>query len=197
MVVECLNSSRNAMLISGSGAAVSGYFAVGLHFWVLTDNGHGNCLVLDSNRASDISCLTLANNTCKTMSVDVSGLICISTYDTTLTSCVFHSNFYDFFVGTRNTSVVTFSRCAFDPAHWETGAISPQLTLQAAVALATTQCVYEPQFTQLPECPNAEQSGPDTTGTATPSPEFTAPIEYRTTGRYIRMATVFAFYVLD
>jgi hypothetical protein len=198
MVVECLNSSRNAMLISGSGAAVSGYFAVGLHFWVLTDNGHGNCLVLESNRASDISCLTLANNTCKTMSVDVSGLICISTYDTTLASCVFHSNLYDFFVGTRNIFVVvTFWRCAFDPVHWETGAIGPQLTLQAAVALATTGCVYEPQLTQFPECLNAEQSGSDTNGTARPSREFTAAIDYRTTRRHIRIATAFAFYVLD
>jgi hypothetical protein len=155
-VVESLNSSANSATDWGSGMFLGNHYRLAFRFSVFTRDGPSSCVLLSAlDVTGDISCLALVNDTCTSKS-DHPGLLFVRP-TVTMTSCVFQSNHFDYFLGTdQRTSHVSFVRCVFDGAPNKTNSIS----------FAQSNCTFVIAPTIPAEC---------TTRTAPPTRTATTP----------------------
>jgi len=168
-VVADMNASSNVVAAEAGGSALwLKYLAdIELRFCALSGNSRFNCLYFGVEIASaDISCVSMANNTCDPM-VDFGrdphpGLI-YARSTVTLSNCAFFANKYDYFLGTRAGSrdsmpKVTFAACVFDEEVNSTGTITFSLSA----------CARETAEFPAPLCPHATQTPIPQTESPTP-----------------------------
>jgi hypothetical protein len=98
---------------------------------------------------SDISCVALTNNSCRSYFNRPGLILLLSTV--AMSNCVFLSNRFDYFIGAISsfTGNITFISCVFDVQ---------SLNKTLSISLSTIDCTYESRLTSLAPCPAAPGS---------------------------------------
>jgi hypothetical protein len=159
-MLESLNSSMNEAIYGSSGALMELHLHLSCHFCVFSQNTPDNCLTLFIIQNSDISCVSVVNNSCQ--SGIIPGLMMLPHSYIVMRNCIFRENVFVFFIGTFLPSPggVTFIHCCFDI-----------LALKGtnSVSFSTLNCIYKLESTSLIECPTRTPMG-SRTATISPNP---------------------------
>jgi hypothetical protein len=142
--IVSLNSSSNQATRFGSGLLSRSQFNLAFWFSFFSGNGRGGCLTFFSSiQNNDIYCLMLVGNSCTSDTSDPGFILADSTI--VMSSCVFQSNTFDYFVGSEGSYAesVTFIDCVFG---FET------INKTRSVTVTSTSCTVVAQPTQLPQC---------------------------------------------
>jgi hypothetical protein len=129
-----LNASANEAIYRGSAIYLRHHFSLSLHFCTIATNSPSNCLDFSFFISrSNISCLALTNNSCRSVG-PWPGLIHIRS-NLMLFNCLFFANAFDYFIGTFSGDPVniTFFNCVFD---------IQVINTTKEVRLLTTECAY-------------------------------------------------------
>jgi hypothetical protein len=163
-LVDGVNSSANCVGESGSGLETGAHFNFSFHFSIFCSNSRGACLCFDSGILnSDISCLTLRNNT---VEPDTYRPSLLSVYSTvTLRNCVFQVNLAAWFVEAvaGEAGSISLVACVID---------SESLTATGSLSFSTADCTSTSDPTDLAEC--SALAGGGATPPVEPPTEFSA-----------------------
>jgi hypothetical protein len=111
-VVDGLNSTSNGASSFASGIYAASHFVFSLHFCTLSRSGPANCVLFGTMRSGDISCNSVLNHSCRSYLSHV-GLVYL-VVNTTLSSCIFQGNVFDYFINAYPNCTVTLMRCVLD-----------------------------------------------------------------------------------
>jgi hypothetical protein len=145
--IDSLNVTGSVTMTFASGLYVEQHFNLSLHFCIFSYNRRVNCLFFSGNILNnDISCLILFSNVCTT-EPDFEmhrGLICVGS-PVTLSSCIFLSNTFDYFVAAYpgSSGTVAFTNCVSD---------FQSLRTTNSIIVSTLGWVINPNPTSLAEC---------------------------------------------
>jgi hypothetical protein len=143
--IDGLNSSSNNAVVFASGLWIGVQHNVSWHYSTLAGNTPANCLFFSvSIPHSDISCIALTNNTCKSND-KAPGFIFVSVA-VAISNSVFQGNRYDAFVG--GLANIQFIRCIFDVQ---------TINKTGGAGMSMTKCMFEDRETELAECKTVQR----------------------------------------